>query len=422
MSRKLYGFLIFITLFSLVVRLYRLGEPNHYYFDEVYHVVTARGYANNNPAAYDPFSSPPEEKTAYDWLHPPLAKLIQAGSIKLFGDDPIAWRLPSAIFGAAIIPLVFLLALLMFGPVTAVFSASVIAFENLNLAMSRITMNDIFLTLFVVASFIFTVLYDRQRKFKYKVVTVIFLGLAVASKWTGIWALAVVATYIIFSDFKKRTFKIGSLLLFILPGIIYLASYGQFWIQGHSFADFLGLHKQIWSYQNRRDLEHAYGTTPLFCVPNGLNGPRDFCPWILDARGVYFSFEGYGQKAGYIYALGNPLVFWFGAGAVIYLLKEFIKKRSQQVFLILAAYFVFWVPWIFSPRILFLHHYLPSIPFLSIALGLALAKIWEGRYRFLAVAVVATIVLTFFYFYPISSGYPIAMDAIDRYMWLKSWR
>ena len=44
------------------------------YFDEVYHVVPARAFAQNNPAAYDPFAPPPEEGTAFDWLHPPLAK------------------------------------------------------------------------------------------------------------------------------------------------------------------------------------------------------------------------------------------------------------------------------------------------------------------------------------------------------------
>ena len=171
MSKKLIIFIVLLTFFSLIIRVYRLSEPNHYYFDEVYHVVTARAYANNDPAAYNPFSPPPEEGTAFDWLHPPLAKLIQAASIKVIGDKPIGWRLPSAIFGTALIPATFALAYLLFGPAVAVFASLIIAFENLTFVMSRITMNDIFLAFFVVCSFIFAYLYATRRPVKNLLIT-----------------------------------------------------------------------------------------------------------------------------------------------------------------------------------------------------------------------------------------------------------
>jgi len=420
-NRKLFVFLIVITLFSLLIRLYRLPEPNHYYFDEVYHVVTARSYAANNAAAYDPFAPPPEEKTAYDWLHPPLAKLIQAASIKILGDKPIFWRLPSTIFGTAIIPAVFVLSYLLFGPTAAIFSTLTIAFENLNLVMSRITMNDIFVTFFIVVSFIFAVLYQKRGGFKYLITTSIFAGLAIASKWTGIYALCVLTFYIFYFDLMRKTFKIRSLILFFIPAAIYVSSYGQFWLQGHTTGDFINLHKQIWWYQNRHDLKHPYGTTAVYCMPNGLAGAKTFCPWILDVKPVYFSYEQYGQKAGYIYALGNPLIYWFGTLAIIYLLRGLMIKRKKEFVLILIGYFIFWVPWIFSPRILFMYHYLPSIPFLSIAIGLVLSKIWK-RYRFLTVGVIVLFAVAFLYFYPITSGFPIKTSSIDQYMWLKTWK
>src|SRR3989344_8022414 len=131
--------LFFILLLSLSVRLYRISEPKKYYFDEVYHVVTARAYAQNNKAAYNPFSPPPEENTAFDWLHPPLAKLFQAASIKIVGDNSFGWRLPGAIFGTGVVAGVFILGLVLFNPTVAVFSSLVIAFENLTFVMSRIT-------------------------------------------------------------------------------------------------------------------------------------------------------------------------------------------------------------------------------------------------------------------------------------------
>src|SRR3990167_10100631 len=101
MSKKVLIFITLITAFSLFLRLFRVTDPPRYYFDEVYHAVSAKAYAENNREAYDPFSKAPQEGTAYDWLHPPLAKLIQAGSIKLLGDSPLSCPVPSVLFGTA---------------------------------------------------------------------------------------------------------------------------------------------------------------------------------------------------------------------------------------------------------------------------------------------------------------------------------
>lgn len=424
MYRKLpFILLAVIVLFSFSVRIWRFTEPNHYYFDEVYHAVTAKAYADNNPAPYDPFSPAPKEGTAYDWLHPPLAKLIQAGAIKLFGDNPVGWRLPSVIFGTALIVAVFILALLLFNPIVAIFAASVIALENLTLVMSRITMNDIILSFFVVTSFIFVVLYIRHNKWLYLLLTCLFLGFSVSTKWPGVYAVGTIFLFVVFLNLKKKKVQIRNILLLLIPALLYLfIGYGQYWLQGHTVKQFIDLHKQIWWYQNRHDLEHGYGTTPLYCVPQGLNGPKTWCPWVLDVRGVYFSYEQYGDRAGYIYALGNPAIFWLGILAISYLLGKFIEERKTEYLLPVFAYFVFWVPWVFSPRIMFLYHYLPSIPFLSIALGYILYLIYKTKFKVFAFVILAIFAGVFLYLFPISTGYPIPVEAISKFMLLPTWR
>lgn len=414
--------LIFITLFAFGVRVWRFTEPGHYYFDEVYHSVTAKAFADNNPNAYDPFAAPPKEGTAYDWLHPPLAKLIQASSIKIFGDDSLGWRLPSVIFGTAIVPVTFILAYLLFGPLAAVFAAAVISLESLTLVMSRITMNDIFVTFFIVTSFIFFKLYRNHKKFKFLVFTSIFLGLSAATKWTGFYAIAIIFSIELFMDLKEKDYRLRSLVLLLVPPIIYLLSFSQFWLQGHTIQDFINLNKQIWWYQNRHDLEHSYATTPVYCVPKGLGGDKQFCPWILNVRGVYFSYEQYGDKAGYIYALGNPLIFWFGVIAVSYLLGQIIEKRKFDYLLVAAGYFAFWVPWIFSPRIMFLYHYLPAIPFMAIIIGYVLTSIYKTKFKLASILLLISFAVVFLYFFPINTGLPIKVEDIEKYMWLKTWR
>jgi len=228
--------------------------------------------------------------------------------------------------------------------------------------------------------------------------------------------------YIFFHQLRRRAVSIWIISLLILPAIIYLASYSQFWLQGHSIRQFVDLHKQIWWYQNRADLEHGYGTTPLFCVPKGLNGPKTWCPWILDARGVYFSYEQYGEKAGYIYALGNPVIFWLGIITVSYLVGKYLEERKTADALILLGYFVFWIPWIFSPRIMFLYHYLPSIPFLAVSAGVFLASIYKTKFKLVSILILLVIIAAFIYLFPISTGLPIKPESIDKFMWLSTWR
>ena len=422
MSKKVLIFITLITAFSLFLRLFRVTDPPRYYFDEVYHAVSAKAYADNNREAYNPFSPAPKEGTAYDWLHPPFAKLIQAGSIKVFGDVPLGWRLPSVLFGTTIIPLTFFLSYLLFGPIVAVFSATVIAFENLNFVMARITMNDVFLVFFMLCAFIFAVLYMRKKSFKKLFLTSIFLGFALATKWPGIYAIATVFGFLLINDLRKRIINPKLIILLVVPPLMYLASYSQYFLLGYNFSDFIELHRQIWWYQNRHDLEHTYGTTALFCVPHGTKAEKTWCPWILDARGVYFSYEQNGEKAGYIYALGNPLIFWAGIIAVSFVLGKFLEEKRKEYALILLGYFVFWVPWIFSPRLMFLYHYLPSLPFLAISLGVSLAAIYKTKFKYVSLAILLIFIAVFFYFYPISSGWPIKPASIDRYMWLSTWR
>lgn len=414
--------LALLVIFSLVTRLFRIAEPKNYYFDEVYHVPTAVAYSQNNPEAYNPFAPPPKEGTAYDWLHPPLAKLIQAGFIKALGDNPLGWRLASVIFGTGIVLATFFLATVAFGPLAGLFAAAVISFENLTFVMSRITMNDVFITFFTVVAFTFLIKYIKTWSFKWFFLAIIFSGLAWSSKWTGLYTVFAVGSVGVLLSLIKRNFKFKIIIALVIAPIIYLASYGQFWLQGHTVRDFIDLHKQIWWYQNRHDLEHPYGTTPLFCVPKGINAAKTWCPWVLDIRPVYFSYEQYGDRAGYIYNLGNPLIFWSGIVAISYLIGKFFEEKKAEVFVVILGYFIFWLPWMFSPRILFLHHYLPSIPFLAAATGYAILQIYKTRFKFLAFAIILLFATVFFYFYPISSGYPIKPEAIEKFMWLSTWR
>lgn len=88
--------LVLILLFAFFTRLYNVQFPENYYFDEVYHAMTAKLVARNDPRAYEwTHGDTIEPNTYVEWLHPPMAKYAQAAMINLVGENAVGWRLSS---------------------------------------------------------------------------------------------------------------------------------------------------------------------------------------------------------------------------------------------------------------------------------------------------------------------------------------
>src|SRR5437763_7060457 len=106
-------------------------------FDESYYANAARVIAGLHPppgAAYAdaPLGNDPNAE------HPQLAKLVMAGSIELFGDGPLAWRLGSIVFGTLAILGMFGLARVAGAtPWLALGAAGLMAFDNVLLVHGR---------------------------------------------------------------------------------------------------------------------------------------------------------------------------------------------------------------------------------------------------------------------------------------------
>jgi len=83
--------LISIIFFAFLIRFWRLGEPNNFYFDEVYHAFTAKQMLLGKHTAWEFWNTPPSG-FAYEWTHPPLAKIFMAAGMTVFGMIPFGWR------------------------------------------------------------------------------------------------------------------------------------------------------------------------------------------------------------------------------------------------------------------------------------------------------------------------------------------
>jgi hypothetical protein len=129
-------------------------------FDESYYVNAARVIAGVKPPPGAHYAGTPAGDDPNS-EHPQLAKVIVAGAIELFGDGPLAWRLPSILLGSlAILGMFALVRAAGGGPWVAVGAAALMAADNLLLVHSRIATLDIYA---VTAMIWAAVLYLRGR-------------------------------------------------------------------------------------------------------------------------------------------------------------------------------------------------------------------------------------------------------------------
>ncbi len=420
--KKLFFFLPEISVFALAIftRFFRLDIPKTHIFDEVYHAFTAQEMFKGNPAAWEWWNTSPKG-FAYEWTHPPVAKEFMVVAIRIFGDNSFAWRFFSAFFGFLVIVLIYLLAYKLFkNRVVAILASFIAALDGLLLTMSRIAMNDIYLLFFILLAFL---LFLHKRYFLMSIA----LGLSVASKWTGFFAIGLVAVIYLLQDLgiyrknlKKIPIKSFRLVIYfvVIPALIYLSTYAPFFggkhyapaLEKSTLVTFVNLQQQMYWYHTNLKAHHTYESKPV--------------QWLFDLRPVWFYVDYKDKTIANIYNLGNPIVMWVGFSSIVFLLLETFKKRKFESIFLLSAYFIFFIPWLFSPRIMFYYHYLPSMPFLSISLAYLLNQIIErNKNGVVFVGVLLGVAgLIFLYFFPLWTAIQIPKELYDTYFWFKSWK
>lgn len=386
--------ILVVIAFALFTRLLSLSFPRAEYFDEVYHAFTARTMLNGDPKAWEWWNTPPEG-FAYEWTHPPVAKLGMVLGMLVFGENSFGWRFPGAILGVVSVYLIYLIAKTIFKDEwIGVIAAATFSLDGLPLVISRIGMNDSYLLVFSLASVYFMI---KGKNLS----SAIFLGLALASKWSGLWLIPIlIAAHLTF----VRKVSISLLFFAIIPPLIYLASYIPMFTSGHTFEQFIGVQKQMWWYHTRLNATHPY-TSPWW-------------NWPFLVRSVYLYTSQIADGAvSKIYLLGNPLFFWGGLASVVVSIYLSFKNRNKTLAFVVFGYLAFFAPWAASPRIMFLYHYLPSLPFLAIIFAYVLRKYPQYLW-----AVLGALLVLFIYFYPHWTALFVPVSVDNTYYWFSSWR
>ena len=308
------------------------------------------------------------------------------------GDNEFAWRLPGALAGALIPALVFLLALRLSGNMlAAALAAALMAVEGLAFAMSRIATLDSQATAHIVGAWLAATSVwfhagrvaagrkggTRRLGLAWLVGTGVFLGLAIATKWVGVYSFLTISFLMVADVAARRERGIGALFrapgaariaivaaVVLLPLGIYVASYVPYLALDHSPIDLVQLQKAMYDYHATLKEGHPY-SSPWY-------------GWPVGHRAVALYGSSSGTENAAIWAIANPVVLIGGLWGVLAAARTAWKKRLVAVAVLPLVALVQYLPWVLVSRAAFLYHYLPVVPFLAIALAWAVASQARG--------------------------------------------
>ena len=421
-----------IAVLALMVSLPRLTTPSVYVFDELYYAYTAGKYV----AGQEAYSTeiPPRADPAIEWTHPPLAKLLIAGGILVAGDNPLGWRIASVLFGVAGVLVAYRLALALTGSrITSGVAAGLLLTDGLYLVESRTGMSNLFVLVFAngaLLAFSRVLTVPPERVGPPLLATGLFIGLGVATKWSGIVLAGLIGLVVCWRTFQlwrlahvtnqgaapevraglRAHLLWATIALVALPLAIYLVSYLHFWLTGHSWADLIALHRDMLVYH--RDLGVVHDDS------------SPWWQWPLVARGVWYYVDTRQRDGAFVFGNGNPLLYWPMIVAVVWVVIDWWGRRSAALLILSSGFFGQWLPWALSPRGTFIYHFMPVVPLGCMAIALVLTGAWQrgGVARIAAAGYALAIVGTFAWFYPLYTAIPLSAEQVDLRMWLESWR
>ena len=291
----------------------------------------------------------------------------------------------------------------------------------------------------------------------------VLTGLACSVKWSGIYVLATLGLFVAFREVTCRwraghpSPVRGALLAdiwwaFVLMVPTALLTYVASWFgwfahpaaHGHgrsgiggfggALADLWLYHKEMWTFHNNLETPHTYQSNPF--------------TWLVQLRATSFHWatgdEITGCRSGTcatdIVALGNPLLWWVGIGALLLVVWTTCYYRSWRTATIALGYVALYVPWLaYAHRTIFTFYTVVFAPFVALAVAWMVAVIAsavpaDGRVAqaplplrtrvpgwALATIVTLAIIACALYFLPLWRADVVDYEFWRAHMWLRTW-
>ena len=456
-----WGAPLVIAVLAGVMRFWRLGTPHAFVFDETYYAkdayallhygveqnyIKVSGKDAPDPANAKILASDLHGLFAGDGsyvVHPPAGKWAIAIGEKLFGMTPFGWRFIVALTGTLAILMIARIGRRLFRSTMLGCTAAVLlSVDGLEFVHSRTALLDPILMFWALAAF-GALLIDRDTARHqlaarldqvgglgprlglrpWRLVAGVCLGLACATKWSGLWFVVVFGIMTVLWDAGSRKTAgvrhpyVATLVrdagpafvsLVVVAFCVYLASwtgwflsdgkhaYYRDWAQqnpGHGWplvpdalVSLWHYHTEAYSFHRHLDSFHPYRSNPW--------------GWLVLARPVSYYYQG--SKAGdpgcsadacsaAVTALGTPAIWWAGCLALPVLVFLWLFRRDWRAGAILAGVVAGYVPWFaFQDRTIFSFYAVAFVPFLVLAVTM-----WLKRPGLVPVLLIAWCVIAF---------------------------
>lgn len=481
-----------VTALAAALRLPALGRPHELVFDETYYVKDAwtllhLGYEAQWPEDYDERFEAGEvdgylTEASYV-VHPPFGKWVIAAGLRLLGaQDAVGWRIGVAVCGILTVLLLTRAARRLTGStVLGGLAGLLLAVDGMAIVHSRTALLDGVLTTLVVAAFA-ALLLDRDRARRrlaaatgpprartllgpslglrpWRLVAGVLLGLAVGTKWSALWFLAVLGLLTVGWDAAARhaagvrRWWQGALLkdapaafasLVGVAAVTYLVTwagwfagsggYHRRWAVLHpgegvtwlpeSLRSLVEYHAQVWRFHTTLTSQHDYASHPA--------------GWLLQLRPTSFFYAspepprqvcGADACSQAVTSLGNPVLWWLGALAVLACAWWVLRRRDGVALAALSGVVAGWLPWFaYDHRTIFTFYAVVFAPWVVLCLVVAAGRLvaWgreTGRAWPLTAVVVATLVVLAVsaFFWPLWTAQVVPLRFWQLHMWLPSW-
>ena len=414
------GWCLLIACGFLALLLWRIGLPHRYYFDEIHYVPASLKLLDLIPANRE---------------HPMFGKEVIAASIHLLGDNPYAWRLPSALFGA--------LGLFGFGRLmwhasqrrAATLAAMLLLATNFMwFVQSRIAMLDMIgAGLCMVGLWQFAAALRAGSKGSARsclFLSGLALGLSIGAKWTSAPAVVLPGLCFLLLWVRENGIALtGGRASGPARGISLVEA--AFWLGLFPLAVYWATYAPAMFYTDRPVAPLGFIEQHEFMLKlqESVRKPHPYrsvwYQWVADLRVIWYLFETVKDRQHGIVMLGNPFSMIVGLLALAWGLWTSLLHRRGDVLAFVVLYAATLGVWIHNAKpVQFYYHYLLPGAFLMGVLALALDTMWarKGRWRQGATGVFVLALGFFVLFFPILSGLPLPTDAYNYWLWLPGWR
>ncbi len=511
-ARSLLWWLVYVGLTAVggVLRFVHLANPRAFVFDETYyakdawsllHFGTEQNYGTTANAQILAGHTLSQWTPGGEYVvHPPVGKWMIALGEAAFGMTPFGWRFTTATCGTIAILLVGRLARrLTRSDLLGAVAALLYAVDGLAIVEARTAILDSLLAFWLLLALscllidrdvarrrLLAALDDRRGRGDpaggrgrypthalgpklgirwWRWAAGLFFGLGCATKWNGVFLLAVMGVLTWLWDVSARR-AIGvprwlsASFLRDAPGaflslvgttlVVYTASWSGWFFTGGGFnrhwttqphtapgpvarflpsviRDWLDYHRQMYQFDTGLSTPHPYASNAI--------------GWLLLYKPVAFAYTGSlsptgavvtsGPDVRAVHALGTPLLWWGACLALVVCLWLWAGARDWRAGFVLAGVLGTWIPWLhYSHRTIFSFYAIVVLPFLVLSLVIVIGRLLGGvaasaNRRLWATAVcgvfVALVVVNSAYNYPILTNELIPYTSWLHRMWFRSW-